>query len=102
MASIDLKQEQKSLNERIAKLELQLNPIQKQLQQARERLMHVEALLGHTSQPASVGRGYWKKLCRQHGWDVGGDSAHRVAKRRDPQLHKSIPHICEIAGRTYP
>ena len=44
----------------------------------------------------------WKALCDDHGWRVGGDSAHRVVRRNDPALHASIKHKCVYDGRDYP
>lgn len=55
-----------------------------------------------TPPPLSPDRSNWAKLCRERGWDVGGDSAHRIVLRRDPTLHRSIPHSCKYDGKTYP
>ncbi len=105
---INLEQEQKSLEAEINKLESQIAPIQKELQERRERLSHINALLPAKTgssiapQPARVKRGIWSELCRQHSWYVGGDSAHRVVRRQDPKLHSSISHKCDYDGRTYP
>jgi len=102
MTVIDLEQESKLLAEKIVKLESQSAPIQKELQEARAKKVHVEALLGQTSQPPNIPKVCWKTLCREHGWDVGLDSAHRVARKRDPHLHRSIPHNCVYDDRIYP
>lgn len=103
---INLEQEKKSLLGRINKLEAQIAPLQKELNQNRDRLLHVIALMpvkGNSPKPPSkIEWGYWKKLCREQGWQVGGDSAHRVVKRKNPTLHNSIPHKCDIDGKTYP
>jgi len=105
---INLEQEQKSLEAEIKKLELQIAPLHKELQERRERLFHVKALraakTGNSiaSVSAKVKRGIWSELCRQHGWYIGGDSAHRVVRRQDGKLHSSIPHKCDYDGKTYP
>lgn len=44
----------------------------------------------------------WKAFCDAGGWSVGGDSAHRVARRNAPELHASVPHRCVYDGRAYP
>ena len=107
MVTINLEQEQKLLEAEINKLESQMAPIQRELQGLRERLSHINALLvpkteRSVASDVKVKRGFWSELCRQHGWYVGGDSAHRVVRRRDPKLHNSIPHKCDIDNRMYP
>ena len=44
----------------------------------------------------------WKRICDDHGWRVGGNSAHRVVMRMDPVLHESISHYCSYDTRWYP
>ena len=100
---INLQEEQNSLQARIENLESQIAPLERELEACRERLVHVNALLGVINPPPGrVERVNWALLCRQHGWHVGGDSAHRVVRRQDPTLHDSIPHQCDYDGRTYP
>ncbi len=105
---INLEQEQKSLQAEINKLELQIAPIQKKLQELRERRSHINALLpakigsSIAPQPARVKYGFWAELCRHRGWPARGNSAHRVVIGQDPNLHSSIPHKCDYDNRTYP
>ena len=99
---INLEQEQKSLEVEIKKLELQILPIQKKLQELRERKFHIDSLLGQKTEISTPQRVNWAEICREHGWIPGGDSSHRVVRRRDPNLHGSIPHKCHYDGRTYP
>jgi hypothetical protein len=105
---INLEQERKSLEARISNLQSRMAPIQKELKELRERLCHVNALI-----PVEPGMSvslpydklewsFWVKLCRENNWPVGGDSAHRVVRRKDPQLHSSIPHQCKYDGKMYP
>jgi len=108
MVTINLEQEQQSLAAEILRLEAQIAPLQNQLQAALERLSHIDALLPAGTRTSTeswsnrLERVNWSELCRQHGWTVGGDSAHRVVRRRDPMLHRSIPHQCDYDGRAYP
>jgi hypothetical protein len=44
----------------------------------------------------------WSALCQSEGLEVGGDSAHRVFAKQRPDMHKTIPHICTLDGKTYP
>ena len=105
---IDLEQQQKLLGAEIDKFESEIAPRQKKLQELRERLFHVNALLAAetgrsvTPVPAKAKRGIWSELCRQHGWYIGGNSAHRIVMSQDPNLHSSISHKCGYDGRTYP
>ena len=109
MLQSELQRERERLRERIAKLEADLQPRQVELQKARERLTHVEALFpiekeGTERGPVKVPYGGWAKICRERGWQaqVKGDSAHRVVMRQDPALHQSIPHWCTYDNRQYP
>ena len=103
---INLEQEQKLLQAEIEKRESQIAPIQRELKELRERLSHINALLpsqsGRTKTMEHPPRGVWADLCRRNGWDIGGDSPHRVVRRKDPELHRSIPHLCTYDGRRYP
>ncbi len=105
---INLEQEKRSLEARISKLQSKITPLQKELNELCDRLIHVNALMPVTEvMPISrsddkLGYGIWAKLCRENNWPVGGDSAHRVVMRNDPQLHRSIPHQCKIDGKMYP
>ncbi len=104
----DLENEKKRLEAKISDLELKMDPIQKELRELRERLSHVRALMpaerGESIQSTSdkLPKGYWANLCREHNLYIGGDSGHRVVAREAPQLHRSIPHWCDIDGRRYP
>ncbi len=104
----DLENEKKRLEAKISDLELKIEPIQKELRELRERLSHVIALMpaerGESIQSTSdkLPKGYWANLCREHNLYIGGDSGHRVVARKAPQLHRSIPHWCDIDGRMYP
>ena len=106
---IDLDQEKKLLEADIRKLESQIAPLAKELAQKRGLLSNVRALLeaklGKPSSPQypdADKKGFWKNLCNEKGWHVGGDSAHRVVLREDPDLHRSIAHKCSYDQRTYP
>ena len=63
---INLEQEQKSLRAEIEKLESQIAPIQQELQELRERLSHVNALLisqsGGSITAEPLRRGIWSEL----------------------------------------
>lgn len=104
----DLENEKKRLEAKISDLELKIGPIQKELKESRERLLHVIALMptkqGVRIQSASdkLPKGYWINLCREHNIYAGKDSAHRVIARKATQLHRSIPHWCDIDERSYP
>jgi len=46
---------------------------------------------------------HWQAVADQYGYDVGGDSAHRVVARLNPALHASIEHQdCAVEKRSYP
>ena len=105
--NINLEQEKKILETEIQEFEQQIAPLQKKLQEKRERLVHVKALLpvknGESSVVASAEKKIsWAGICRQHNWPVKKDSAHRVVQRQDPKLHDSIQHHCIYDSRTYP
>ena len=105
---IDLVKEKRLLEARISELESRMAPIQKELKEKRERLMHVKALLpkeqieSFSSPGNKLPRGFWAKMARELGLVVGCDSAHRVVIREAPETHKSIPHICKYDGKNYP
>ena len=104
---INLVEEKELLESEISRLELQIAPIEEELQAKRQRLSHIRALMNDnagnsiTSRTPEPRRGTWTELCNQHGWRIGGDSAHRVVRRQAPELHSSIPHVCPYDGRTY-
>jgi hypothetical protein len=58
----------------------------------------ITEIYGGTPMP----KGGWKKICNENGWYVGGDSAHRVVRRKDPGLHAGLEHECDYDRRTYP
>jgi hypothetical protein len=101
---INLVEEKELLESEINRLEMQKNPIEEELRIKRERLSHINALIndnGGNVQAPTPRRGIWTELCNQYGWQIGGDSAHRVVRRQNPDLHSSIPHNCPYDGRTY-
>lgn len=105
--NINLVQVEKTLETEIQELEQQIAPLQKKLQEKRERLVHVKALLPiNNREPSAVASAEkkisWAVICRQHNWPIKNDSAHRVVQRQDPKLHDSIQHHCVYDGRTYP
>jgi len=107
MLQSELQRERNHLKERIARLQADLQPGQRELQELWERLTHVEALLPIEEESREEGavalpRGGWANICREHGWQVRGDSAHRVVRREDPALHQSIVHWCVYDDRQYP
>lgn len=110
MDTINLSQEKTRLEEKISKIESRITPLQVELKEYRERLSHVNALMGPAENPepstlSFVGeppKGFWVKKCKELGILVRGDSAHRVLMRHDRQLHDSIPHNCTYDGRRYP
>jgi len=105
---INLTQEKKSLEVRINELESRIAPIQKELKELRERLVHVNALMPEeqiksiSQSGEKLAKGFWAESARRLNLVVGGDSAHRVVKRKAPEFHASIPHHCDIDGRRYP
>ena len=105
---INLEQEKKSLETRISNLQSRIAPMQKELNELRERLHHVNALIpvehGTSVSPPDdkLPRGFWANLCKEKGWPTGVDSAHRVVRKKDPQLHSSIQHQCKYDGKMYP
>ena len=105
---IDLIKEKKLLEAQINDLESRIAPLQKELKEKRERLVHVKALLPEEqSKPVNpigdkLEKGFWANAARELDLFVGGDSAHRVIKRKAPEFHVSIPHQCDIDGRSYP
>jgi septal ring factor EnvC (AmiA/AmiB activator) len=105
MVTINLEQEQESLQREIDRLESQIAPLERRRRELRERLSHIAALLPQRNGIANVRiteRINWAEQCRQHNLYVGGDSAHRVLRRELPNLHNTIPHNCVYDGRTYP
>ena len=108
MLQNELQRERNRLEERIETLEAELQPRQRELRELRERLGHVKGLLpseqttplGNSQEP--LARVKWARICREHGWQVGGDSAHRVVMRENPPLHRSISHWCTYDNRQYP
>ena len=74
------------------------------LREEQELLRRIRSLQnGQARTPEAQGTARtWKQLCDEHGWRVGGDSAHRVVNRMDPALHASFPHECSYDGRSYP
>jgi len=106
--NINLEQEKKSLEEKISNLKSRLAPMQKELNELSDRLIHINALMPvkhgmHVSAPDNKPEhGIWARLCRENNWPVKGDNPHRVVRRKDPQLHSSIPHYCKIDGKMYP
>jgi len=107
MLQNELQRERNHLTERVARLEADLQPRQRELQELRQRLTHVEALLpieeeSREGEAVQLPRGGWANICREHGWQVRGDSAHRVVRREDPALHESIVHWCAYDDRQYP
>lgn len=101
---INLVEEKQQLESEISRLEQQIIPIEEELRTKRERLSHVNALMNDNAVNTrfhTPRRGIWTELCNQHGWQIGGDSAHRVVRRQNPELHSSIPHNCPYDGRTY-
>ena len=99
---INLVEEKELLESEISRLELQIAPMNEELQAKRQRLSHICALMNDTPRIPELRRGIWTELCNQHGWQIGGDSAHRVVRRQDSELHSSIPHECPYDGRRYP
>ena len=104
---INLTQEKESLEAKINDLESRMAPIQKELNEARERLFHVKALMpgeqikSVTPSGDKLPWGTWAKLAKELKLVVGGDSAHRVVKRKAPQFHDAIAHQCDIDGKRY-
>ena len=99
----------------IGQIEKRINPMQEELRRLREYRQHVLGLLqfeqGDSSsapmapvdfprKPSRVP--YWKRIADERGYYVGGDSAHRVVIRENPELHLSITHQCDYDGRQYP
>jgi hypothetical protein len=107
---INLDRERELTEGRIKELEKQVVPIERELAQLRERLIHVKALMPegiaiHPDLPPisdHLPKGFWANLAKEHGQKTGGDSAHRVIRRNAPDTHRSIPHLCEYDGRRYP
>ena len=105
---IDLMHEKQSLEAKIDDLESRMAPIQKELKELRERLVHVKALIPEeqtesgSSSDDELPYGFWVKSAGELGLVVGGDSAHRVVKRKAPDFHNSISHQCKYDGRRYP
>lgn len=107
----------RKLNEaeaQISQLEQRINPLQEELRRWRKYRDHVLGVLefeGDSVIPPNVrhdfprkpsGAPYWKAMADEHGYYVGGDSAHRVVRRNNAQLHASIPHYCKVDQRQYP
>ncbi|MBI2847343.1 MAG: hypothetical protein HYX82_05635 [Chloroflexi bacterium] len=99
------------LKETIQKMQQKLRPELEQLDHLRKQLSYVnELLLTLGGQPSSTipdtstsgSSVVWADICQEHGWTVGGDSAHRVVRRKSSSLHESIPHFCPYDKRRYP
>ncbi|MBI4313088.1 MAG: hypothetical protein HY681_15125 [Chloroflexi bacterium] len=97
------RQRREQLLAEIAQIERQIAPLVKQLSHKKELLKALENLIDLETNPKSEPIGStpssqkvkWAQICREHGWPVGGNSAHRIVMGRDPKLHASIPHSCE-------
>ncbi len=98
----------------ISRIERRLKPMQEELRRLQEYRQHVSGLLqletgsspdGEPRAPDFMrkpsGSPHWKRTADQNGYYVGGDSAHRVVRRANPQLHASIPHYCKYDSRQY-
>ena len=105
-----LKRRSEEVQHDIEELERTIQPFQYELRRKKEALDHLQSLVRFESGEApgssllhdgpsqiaqfSGKKGDWKHICREHGWTVGADSAHRVVMRQDPQLHADILHVC--------
>lgn len=105
---INLTQERKTLEERIKVIESRIAPIQKELKELRERLVHIKALMPEEQTKFvspledDTPKGFWSKAAKELGLVVGNDSAHRVVIRKAPEFHRFVPHQCNYDGKTYP
>jgi chromosome segregation ATPase len=103
------------LDEEVAKLEKEISPLREQLARLQEYRKHALRLLelenGALTKLATAetvvprkpsGEPHWRAIADERGYRVNGDSAHRVIRNRDGQLHGSISHHCTYDGRSYP
>ncbi len=111
----ELRRKLNEVDSDIGRIEKRVKPMQEELRRLQEYKQHILGLLQleagsspdrELSTPDFLrkpgGSPHWKRMADQNGYYVGGDSAHRVVRRANPQLHASIPHYCKYDSRQYP
>ncbi len=92
-----------------------VQPLEEKLRRLKEYRQSILKVLEMETGPSSIngrrellaprkpgGEVHWSAVAADHGYAVGGDSAHRVVRKINPELHASIAHHCTYDRRTYP